>query len=408
MKMGELKIQYSKIESCCQELENWSGELYNIQESVCAVRKNVKSEWSSMQQIGSRLRKIEQKLLNEENNLDDLENTLQQILMLYKNTEQKICQTEVLNKDLNEENNANSDASSEEENNDGGGGGLSIVDIIKRILEAYNEVTDQDWAGILEDGISYLEDFINFWTGDKKGTTGASDWCSLANSSIGLWKGLYDYAQKNCENESEFFGDIAKKNVGVLGLTGDCLGLLSSVLSASDGLDNKTWQSIVADYISSGKDVVSVMKSKYKLDNIGNTQSLAGQKAGLWSALDIYGAIAKAGTELVAQGFQSYEKYYADGKWDAGDIGATMVDMSMAGLYQLSQLSPFGLDDLIYESINKAFGNPVPEGMNYFQQAAEGCKILANDIGDGIANWIKGLRGNTGTNGNAYGGGGSW
>ena len=166
-----------------------------------------------------------------------------------------------------------------------------------------------------------------------------------------------------------FFGDVAQKNVKVLGLSAGFLGLTASILSASNGLDNKQWQSIVADYVDCGKDMLSVIK------------------AGPWSALNIYSAIGEAGIQSISQGFRSHEKYYADGQWDMGDTGATGIDISMAGIYGISHSLTLGFDDLIFGAIDNATGGNGTADMSYFEKAAEGYKILANKCGEAIGNW---------------------
>lgn len=184
-----------------------------------------------------------------------------------------------------------------------------------------------------------------------------------------------------------FFGDIAQKNVKVLGLSSGFLGLAASILSASNGLDNKQWQSAVADYVDCGKDLLSVISSGYSLKHIGDVKSLTETKAGPWNALSIYSAIGNAGIRSISQGFRSVEKYSADGQWDVGDTGATGIDISMAGIYGISHSLTLGLDDLIFGAIDSATGGNGTTDMSYFEKAAEGYKILANKCGESIGNW---------------------
>ena len=262
-----------------------------------------------------------------------------------------------------------------------------ILSTVKTLLRG----TDK-WGDVLEDVISYFESFTTFFSGDKKGLTGASDWCDLADSSIGVWTGLYDYFCDMYKGlKTGFFGDVAQKNVKVLGLSAGFLGLTASILSASNGLDNKQWQSIVADYVDCGKDMLSVIKSGYALKHIGDVKSLSEIKAGPWSALNIYSAIGEAGIQSISQGFRSHEKYYADGQWDMGDTGATGIDISMAGIYGISHSLTLGFDDLIFGAIDNATGGNGTADMSYFEKAAEGYKILANKCGEAIGNWWIGL-----------------
>ena len=267
-----------------------------------------------------------------------------------------------------------------------------ILSTVKTLLRGTDKWGDVDEAGVLEDVISYFESFTTFFSGDKKGLTGASDWCDLADSSIGVWTGLYDYFCDMYKGlKIGFLGDVAQKNVKVLGLSAGFLGLTASILSASNRLDNKQWQSIVADYVDCGKDMLSVIKSGYALKHIGDVKSLSEIKAGPWSALNIYSAIGEAGIQSISQGFRSHEKYYADGQWDMGDTGATGIDISMAGIYGISHSLTLGFDDLIFGAIDNATGGNGTADMSYFEKAAEGYKILANKCGEAIGNWWVGL-----------------
>lgn len=263
-----------------------------------------------------------------------------------------------------------------------------LLSIVETLLSGADKFGDEDEAGILKDVISYIQNLASFVNGDKKGLTGAIDWCNLADSSVGLWTGMYDYFQNMYGGvKTGFFGDIAQKNVKVLGLSSGFLGLAASILSASNGLDNKQWQGAIADYIDCGKDVLSVISSGYSLKHIGDVKSLTEMKAGPWNALNIYSAIGDAGIRSISQGFRSVERYYVDGQWDAGDTGATGMDISMAGIYGISHSLTLGLDDLIFGAIDSATGGNGTTDMSYFEKAAEGYKILANKCGEAIGNW---------------------
>lgn len=264
------------------------------------------------------------------------------------------------------------------------------VEDIKSFLDALNALLDQDAFGILKDITSYFQDLFAFLTGDKKGMTGACDWLDLTDSSFQLWDGFYDYFRKLYEGKGDFFSDIAQKRVKSIGIATGLLGLLSSVLSASQGLDEKQWTSIVSDYVNSGKDVIPVVDAIYSLRHIGDTNSLAEVKDGPWSALDVYGAVGEAGISAISQGFRSFEQYYQDGRWDWGDTGATGIDVSMAGLYGLSHKLTWGLDDLIFRLVDGASGGDGTSDMTYYEKAAAGYKYLASECGKAVADlWLK-------------------
>lgn len=263
-----------------------------------------------------------------------------------------------------------------------------FLNTIKNLMDSYDNWGGEEEAGVLKDVIDYMENFIDFFFGDKKGIAGAGKWFDLANSSVDVWKGLYDYYTDMYSGlKTGFFGDIAKKNVKILGLSAGFMGLTASVLSASSGLDNKQWQSMVADYIDCGKDILLIMESGYELKHIGDIKSLADIKAGPWSAMNVYTAIGNAALQSVSQGIRSHEKYYADGTWDLGDTGVTAIDVSMAGIYGLSHSLTLGLDDLIFGAIDGATGGNGNTDMTYYEKAAEGYKILASKCGEAIGDW---------------------
>lgn len=262
--------------------------------------------------------------------------------------------------------------------------------VVETFMNIFGKWVNNGEAGVLKEVLSYYEDFCSFFLGDKIGLSGASDLCNLSDSSIDVWTKLYDYFAKIYKADglkTGFFGQISQGRVAVLGVASDLLGLIASVLSVSDGLDSKQWQGIVADYVDSGKDLVSVIGSTYKLSHIGNVTSLANVKSGFWSGLDIYSAIGNAGLQVISQGFRSHEKYYADGEWNLGDTAATGIDISMAGIYGISHSLSLGLDDVIFGVIDNATGGNGNTEMSYFEKAAEGYKILAQQLGESIVNW---------------------
>lgn len=263
---------------------------------------------------------------------------------------------------------------------------VDILASLKSILKVADSWGDIEAAGIGKDIVSYIEDLVGFYTGDKKGLTGASDLCDLYDSSVGSWKGIYDFFSDKYDQTTGFWGDVAQKNVEYLGLSAGFIELLGSLFSASDGLESKSWSTAVADYVDCGGDIVTILKSAYKLDHIGDASSLAKSKAGLWSALSIYAALGEAGVEVVSQGFRSYEEYYADGVWDLEDTAATGIDIAITGLHAISHSLTLGLDDWILGLIDRASGgdgNPD----NFVKKSADGWKLIGTTIGD----WLNGL-----------------
>lgn len=265
-----------------------------------------------------------------------------------------------------------------------------IIEGIKTISKYQDKLMDQDEWGVLEKFLTFVQSFTGFFSGEKKGITGISDWLQLSDDSIELWTELYDYFRKMYKDQSHLFGDKVWKDSLGLNVFADFLGLLAALSSATDGLEEKSGMTAFADYLDCLKKLTSISESGYKLTHFKDAESLAEIKGGPWSALDVYKAIINSTIGSISQGVRSVEKYYADGQWDAGDTGATGIDVAMAGLYGLSHELTFGLDDFVFGLVDRASGGNGTADMSYIEKAAEGYKILAEMAGEALGDlWIK-------------------
>lgn len=316
-----------------------------------------------------------------------LASVLPELADLYQQAEEGLCGSVTSVDTVGETGTAGSGSSFDEDE--------EFFSLIKAWLDNMEFWGEDKTAGALSDAWTYIEDLIAFFTGDMAGLSGASDWTGLFKSSLKSWKSLYEYFASFYHSESGFFSDAMNQNVAWVGLTAGFAGFISSFLSASDGLTGKTWTTALADYLEGcGSDIVTTIKSAYKLDHLSELKSLSKTEAfSNMVDLYIYGAIAEAGISTVSQGIRSYETYSADGVWDAGDTGATGIDISTAGIYGLSHALTFGLDDVIFGFVDSASGGDGTDTMSYAQKAAEGYKILAENIGNAIGNWWAGLTG---------------
>lgn len=261
---------------------------------------------------------------------------------------------------------------------------ISISEL-KSLLTIYSKLSQKTEFGAISSFLSYLEDFLGFFTGDKKGLTGAADYCALVDSSVGFWNKAYDYFQKKYSGlQTGFFGTGMQRNVAYLGITGASIGLVGSLFSAGAGIGNKNWQSSVADFIESLKNISPIVKSAKKVKDLKDVHSLVTKGPSLWNSFDIYSSIADSAIEMIGQGFKSHEKYYSDGKWDFEDTSASMIDVALSGIYGLGHSLSWGLDDVIFGKLEKLFGGDGNSGLSYVEQAAEGYKIWGRDIGKEI------------------------
>lgn len=238
--------------------------------------------------------------------------------------------------------------------------------------------------GIASKFANYTNSFYALFRHDTSVATTTSDAGNLVKSSLDLWTEIYDWFSKQSQYSNEdIFSTENQAKIKGLGIVSNVLGLMSSVIAASDKLEEKQWYDIVADYIDSGKDIFSIVESCYTY-NDSPVAKLSTD--GLYSPLGLYGAIAKAGVSSVSQLVRSIGKYSADGEWNLGDTADTLIDFATAGLYEITHYVTLGLDEVIYSAIFKAAG--VNGEVNYAEEIAEGFKNVGDTIGIAIGNFI--------------------
>ena len=283
---------------------------------------------------------------------------------------------------------------------DKSGLGLMVEDFLNGVnekeellskLKTYLKISDKLGAakvnGVLSKAVSYLEDFAKFFTGDMKGLTGAADLCKLTNSSSDLWEKAYSYFQKMYDGLNDgFFGKVAQRNVAGVALLGNVVGFLGKIASVNSGIDEKNGHEVAVGYVDVvGKtgDVTKSFNDLHKANKAvaamraGKAADVLSIGSGVWNPADIYLSIFNGGVEMVSQGIKSHEKYSADSKWDLGDTGATLIDVSVAGFHGIINKLTFGLDDLILNSM----------GLNA-EKIADGIKDWSAETGKKLGYWI--------------------
>lgn len=363
--MGKIRVNTDALEQQKQQMEQITKMIHSVSSDISSVNRNLSWKIASRSQIKGMLKNYASYTSTLEQKNKKLSKILHNAAKQYQKTEKKLEDAEV--KEIKTQDD-------------------DILKIIKDLLSGDSYFGGNDEAGIAKDIIEYLEKLVAFLNGDKLGFTGAGDWCSLADASFNVWKGLYDWYCEIYKDAPEgFFSDIVQKRVKCVGLASAFVALIGASFSASDGLDQKEWQSIVADYLGCGKELVSVIGAGYEVKNFEQLKSLADLKAGPWTPAAVYEAVAKSVIASIEQGFRSHEKYSADGVWDVGDTGATGIDISMAGLYGFCDSLTGGLDNIVFGLVDRLSGGDGNSDLSYVEKAAEGYKIMANTIAD----WIR-------------------
>lgn len=214
---------------------------------------------------------------------------------------------------------------------------MNSITIANPILSLLDKKMDIGEAGLAKGGLSYIASLYNFFTGDKRGLTGAADLFDLSDKSIGLWTKWYDYIKGK---------DTLSRG---LGIAGSSFGLVSSTLKVVDKINsgNLGPAGVAGEVIGLGDSALDIWESIEKLKHVGDATPNFIDSGGLYSPLTLWSAFGKTVVATGSQTFKSVEKYSADGKWDLSDTGRTGIESGVAGLYSMfNALSLGGLSEL--------------------------------------------------------------
>lgn len=266
----------------------------------------------------------------------------------------------------------------------GGTSDTELPDWIRPLLKWIDESDANKDAGLFEKGLGYLDALHDMFSGDA----GGKEYLDLVDKSIDVWKEYYEYLKKLYDGKEGIFSELNGIKVDTLGLGGDGFGFLADLWEAREKIaenPNMGGVGVAGEYVGTADNLVEMIEDSMKMI-LGGDHALT-NKEGVYSPLSIYTAIAKGGVETISQALSSIDRYFADGNWSAGDTGATGIDASLAGLYGITHALTFGLDDAIFGTVEKICGGSTNDDLTYAQKAAEGYKILANEMGKAIANW---------------------
>ncbi|MCD7746721.1 MAG: hypothetical protein LUI13_15825 [Lachnospiraceae bacterium] len=351
--MSSVKVDTTKVLAQQSSLQNYQNKVIQIEEEVESIRSNLNFNLKNRSQIANSLSLVETALQKSCSGLGTLGSTLADVMGSYQETEQKIkdrggklTKSEITEAVGTISGGGSSSASGTESgtsSTDAEGGSDNTEDedvllqMIKAILKDFEKYFDSEEAGFGGGLVSYLEKLADYFTGDKEGWSGASDWCDLAESSSKLWNALYKML-KSYDSTDALEKQFGKASAG-LGIIGSVIGLLGGVFSMADTIttDGSTTGEKIAAGIDAAGEGIDVIKSVYDLKNIADKSTGPYSAAGLWATF------AETITDSASQLAESISKYSADGSWSAGDTGATGVEMSVAGLSSLISGITFGI-----------------------------------------------------------------
>ncbi len=209
------------------------------------------------------------------------------------------------------------------------------INIAKTGLTFLDKLEVSDKAGTGKDIISYVQALEKFVNGERKGLSGASDFCNLTDKSIGVGSAIYEYLK-----DKDLFH-------ARLGIAGNVFGLASSGFEIANTINTEKLgpAGVAGEILGAGSDVVDLWGSIEKYRHVADTATNITTKAGatgLYSPLSFYTAIGKGYFDAFAQGAKDIEKYFADGKWDLADTARTGIDFGITGLYGMADSLSFG------------------------------------------------------------------
>lgn len=267
-------------------------------------------------------------------------------------------------------------------------GTKTFLDYLQTLLDVKDKVYGSDKAAMNSSLLDYCETLVDFWSGDKKGLSGAADLCDLFSDSTSLWSSAYDYFKDVYHEAGDFFGLRGQKMVGALGIAGSVAGLGSTFLDALDDPGDNLWES-ASKVVDMADDGTTILSEIYSLAHINDAANVLTTKTGPWSPLSIYTSIATGAYDTVSQMLSDIGDLSSDGKWTAEDTGDVMVRGSLTGIESILSTLTFGVSDRVMDGINMMVGGePLGDDETYAMRIAEGCKSVCTTIGTAIGNGI--------------------
>ncbi len=209
----------------------------------------------------------------------------------------------------------------------------------KKFAEGMGDEQGEKKWGLISAGASYFKDLTEFFSGQKKGLSGLSDYLHLSSSTSKVWEGLCKYI-KSFDASGRIEGRFGKAAMGA-GISGSVLGYLADL---SEALDYKKYESPYAFYsnfIGSQEKLFDAAGDIY--DAATKTEGLFATPAGLWAAF------AKTVLSTGRAAGDSIVEYAKDGKFEPAEKAAVWVDASVAGLtaefYAVADIFTFGALD---------------------------------------------------------------
>lgn len=345
--MAKIYIHPMPSGSILEQEESLAQKLNTLSMDLSSIQRNLRYKIAAQGKISSHLTEAVSQVSKEKMAVDALREGFAEIIAQYNKAETANIEKLVANaveQTTNVDQGVNEGSATEEKFFDWliekyedffgkDGDSWSPAELLKKYLTAREKIGGDSSAGLQKEFLSYIESLCDFLFGDKQGLSGAKDLCDLTSASSGLWNGLYKFFRNfDATRSSESIGLFAEKwgrTSAWVSLFGRGAGVFGAFMDAFD-TEGKTNGEIAAGGVETIDDIAKLWQSIYDFNNYKNASNPALTAAGK------YVVVAESAVSFISQAIKSTEKYSADGKYDMGDLGATGIDSSVAGLYTMT------------------------------------------------------------------------
>ena len=330
--MGEFSVNIAGCREAAESLSDNSELLEKIAEEIAQVSRELTEQQESMIQMRTRLRNISESVYQQHEKTGKIKEALNSCLNIYEKTEMDICSKKSIEKNVE---NTENDIQNNTRNVDIGkilgfsGDEEGIKKLIEKMLKINEESNPE--SKMSKELLAYITSLNDFYSGDKKGTTGVADLAELGSDSADLWSKFYEYLK-----DQDAIGELEKKfgtTAGIVGILGAISGTIGKAAGVFDTEGKTTGQ-----LISAWGDTAT--------EGVGILEELDGALGGKKMAGGGYFTLGKTTLATFSELLESYSEYTADGELSGNDVGAIGIDASIKGLTELARDVTGGIVDI--------------------------------------------------------------
>lgn len=237
--MSTWQVDTTKLKQQSTELKTFASRISDIGTDIQTTGNFKGMSLPNQYVLQRQISELGTVIVGYSNNLRNMSSGLSYIALTYDQTEKDILNNlHGLQSNWNENNfiiNSITDNSTGGEPGDSDESDKTAdKDPIAALIKAWLTIQDKGYhrpeAGFIEKLISYWNSLMKFYTGDKSGLTGASNFCDLGKTSSKLWNALYKVLKNN--DPSKLLEKKYGKGAAGVSVIGSFLGLAGAIVDA--------------------------------------------------------------------------------------------------------------------------------------------------------------------------------